>query len=331
LRSAFVILNVILRTIQETKLVTFFGRDHTFAPRTSLKNHSEVPGVAICAIQKQGLKYLEEWIDYYLVLGINKIYLYDNSPDYELKNWTYNPSDILEILHFPGEAQQKQAYDHCARKVKKKRLYQWIAFFDLDEFLVLKKHSTIQEMIVAVTQGVKPENRSGLAINWLLFDYNNHLHYQPLPVSQRFQRREGAVNMHVKTIVYVENYAGYINPHSFLYSRRDLFAMDTTGKQLNESPWFNPNGPSDIAVLYHYSTKSIDEYHSRCERGRADASREQELSGGLPVYCHNTTEITKHFESNAASMEFDDTVWRILKNRLPQKYNSSLEASSKQL
>ncbi len=96
--AAFVILNVILRTIQETKLVTFFGRDHTFAPRTSLKNHSEVPGVAICAIQKQGLKYLEEWIDYYLVLGINKIYLYDNSPDYELKNWTYNPARRLNSV-----------------------------------------------------------------------------------------------------------------------------------------------------------------------------------------------------------------------------------------
>jgi hypothetical protein len=317
--AAFVLLNVMLSSTRYTKPGTFF-------PRKSLLvnvNRSEVEGVAICAIQKNGKKYLEEWIDYYRVIGINKIYLYDNSPDHELKEWIYNPSDILEIRHFPGEAQQKPAYDHCARKIKAERLYEWVAFFDLDEFLVLKNHSSIQEMILAVTQGFEPENLSGLAINWLIFDHNNHLHYQPLPVSQRFQRREVAVNMHVKTIVYIENYAGYINPHAFLYSRKDLFAFDTTGKRLNESPWFNPDGPSDIAVLYHYSIKSIDEYHSRCERGRADASREQERSWDLPLYCQNTTEIIKHFESNVTAMEFDDTVWRILKNRLPQKYNSS--------
>ena len=220
---------------------------------------SEKLGVAICAIQKNAEMYLEEWIDYYFIIGVDKLYVYDNSEEHVLKDWAYNPSDILEIIHFPGEVQQKPAYEHCARKIKSERLYEWVAFFDLDEFLVLKNYTRIQDMIVAVTQGLQPQSIGGLALNWLIFDYNNQLRYQPFPLSQRFTRRERDVNMHVKTIVYVQHYAGYINPHAFSYSRDDIFAYDTTSKQLKETPWFNPNGPSDIAVLHHYHTKSIEE------------------------------------------------------------------------
>ena len=41
---------------------------------------------AICAIQKQGLKYVDEWVDYHMGIGFTTIYLYDNSEDFELKD-----------------------------------------------------------------------------------------------------------------------------------------------------------------------------------------------------------------------------------------------------
>jgi hypothetical protein len=33
---------------------------------------------------------------------------------------------------------------------------------------------------------------------------------------------------------------------------------------------YNPDGPIDIAVIHHYNAKSLEEYHWKIARGRAD-------------------------------------------------------------
>ncbi len=38
---------------------------------------------AICAIQKWGLRYIDEWVDYHLAIGFQTIFIYDNSDDFE--------------------------------------------------------------------------------------------------------------------------------------------------------------------------------------------------------------------------------------------------------
>lgn len=38
---------------------------------------------AICAIQKLGLRYIDEWVDYHLAIGFQTIFIYDNSDDFE--------------------------------------------------------------------------------------------------------------------------------------------------------------------------------------------------------------------------------------------------------
>jgi hypothetical protein len=48
----------------------------------------------------------------------------------------------VTVMHYP-EKKQEAAYLDCARKLNKAGKHTWAVFFDLDEFLILKKHAHI--------------------------------------------------------------------------------------------------------------------------------------------------------------------------------------------
>ena len=106
--------------------------------------------VLICAIIKQESLYLEEFIEYYIKLGIKKMILYDNNDlDDENLNYLLNKTifqDFIEIIDYRGISHaQKKAYNDCYNN--NKYIYDWIAFFDIDEFLYLNGFQNINEFL----------------------------------------------------------------------------------------------------------------------------------------------------------------------------------------
>lgn len=96
----------------------------------------------------------------------------------------------------------------CAAEHKDDHTY--MAFFDVDEFLVLKKHDTVDEFLQQhLTEG-------SLAISWHIFGTGFRDLYTPLPVTKRFMYRDG-VHPHdrhqqafnVKSILKLSDYGGY--------------------------------------------------------------------------------------------------------------------------
>merc|ERR1712113_455648 len=111
-----------------------------------------------------------------------------------------------------------------------------MGFIDLDEFIVLKKHKYITDLL----ESLKPED-GGLTLNWFFFHYNNQLEYKALPVTKRFQRRENDINQHVKAIGKTKKIREIDgNPHNLIYNFKAK-SVDTDGQTV-EGP-FNENGP----------------------------------------------------------------------------------------
>ena len=48
-----------------------------------MRSNAGLATAAICAIQKWGLRYIDEWVDYHLAIGFETIFIYDNSEDFE--------------------------------------------------------------------------------------------------------------------------------------------------------------------------------------------------------------------------------------------------------
>lgn len=212
--------------------------------------------VVLVAIVKNEIPYIQEFIQYYLKLGIYQFMFYDNSPTRQL----HGLQSSRVIVHFlPGECKQLEAYNHFLRHFKQH--YTHVAFFDIDEFLVLKKHPNINAFCAdLIPQGA-------LGINWYLFGNNGLTHYDPRPVVVRFTQREAAMNCCVKTIAKCQDllemgvhHPTQLAPHTTF---RNIKGTEFSGP-------FNYDTDDKVAQLNHYVTKSNEELFHKIARGRAD-------------------------------------------------------------
>jgi hypothetical protein len=293
----------------------------TIGPSKAAGTTNRTEGAALCAIVLDAEAYLDEWIDYNLALGFTDIFLYDNSDTFDLEQFPRlllptTDSARLHVVHFPGPARQMEAYHECAKAVMARNQQQrqrttWVAFFDIDEFLVLRQHANVIDFL-------SQHCPSGmLGINWYMFMTANETMYRPLPVTKRFQYREASINQHVKSIVRLEDMNMEMAPHAhFAYLKKLGQHKDTNGKIIGDEAGhpgpFNPDGPTDVAVLHHYVTKSLKEYVDKTMRGRADI-----VDPAVPSLNRSVVfqERRKGLDPGAT---FDDSAWQLLKEKVPK-------------
>jgi len=270
--------------------------------------YSEFPdiSVALCAICKYEDKYIEEYIDYYMGLGFDHIYLYDNSDEFTLEPLVHNNTHVhnVTLFQYPGEKKQIPAYHDCIQRALDDK-YTWAAFFDVDEFLVLKKHPNIRSFVKEYG------SHGGIVVNWAMFSPSNETVYKPVPVTKRFQYRYPGLNQHVKSIVRLEDGPEFYDPHNPIrFSNYSSFSIDTRGEEI-AGP-FNFNGTEDVAVLHHYHFKSKEEFINKRMRGRSDLvldTTESERMDDAKNEYSRVIADTNQF--------YDDSAWKVLKRRNP--------------
>ena len=279
---------------------------------------------AMCSIVVNEELYLDEFVDYHRALGFDHFLFYDNSDNLELKQWGKLKGDDVWVFPFPGIGRQMEAYRHCARTVKKETNgpFEWVAFFDADEYLVLKQHDHVANML-------KQHCSSGvLNVNWYMFlnsDGWNLPNHEP--VTRRFLYRETTVNQHVKTIARVQDIADTklnSDPHNFVELRSGNY-HDSNGNPV-EGP-FHENGPTDVVVLHHYVTKSRKEYLLKKTRGRADLDQThgKMKNEAEAVIKEARANLDRSLASDALPRNndttsgkiFDDSAWKFLKEKVP--------------
>ena len=123
---------------------SYYNYNYTFTNKWDNINNKQSfnLSVAICVIAKEENLYIKEFVDYYKELGVKKIFLYDNN---DLNGENFNEilkSEIIncfiEIINYRGlKSPQFKAYNECYTKNNQK--FDWIGFYDVDEFLYIKK------------------------------------------------------------------------------------------------------------------------------------------------------------------------------------------------
>lgn len=218
----------------------------------------------VCAIALNEERYIDEWIQYHLKLGFSHIFIYDNSTEYVLK---YKNSEHVTIFHQPGKAKQLEVFNVFVLNYRRK--YKWAAFIDLDEFIVLKKHRTIMNLLNEY------QDCPALVLNWLMFGTNHEMVYRDEPVTKRFQKCSHQVHEHFKSVCQLADIHNYSSPHgpTLLSNKKWMDTNRTVVESL-----FHPNGPSDVAVIHHYYTKSEEECRKKILGPRPDIDGERNHS-----------------------------------------------------
>jgi hypothetical protein len=220
-------------------------------PRSAL----DIDSAVICAIALHEEPYIQEFLDYHKKLGFCKVYIYDNSEKFILREWA---SDFLEVVHFPGPARQVAAYNHFLQHNKNK--YTWAAFIDLDEFVVLYKHRNIIDFLRETC------NSGAVSLNWYMFSGAGQLKPDGRSVMERFVMRQPEINEHVKTIARLEDVLQIPNCHYCTLKRGTQ--KDPSGLVISGP--FNRHADGKIAAINHYYFKSLEEYTLKKRRGRSD-------------------------------------------------------------
>lgn len=226
----------------------------------------------ICAIALDEELYIDEWIRYHRLLGFSHIYIYDNSNDNILKD---KESEFVTIIHFPGPVKQLEAYDIFTTTYRDK--HTWGAFIDCDEFIILKRHSTIIDFLKEYS------DCDGVGLNWLMFGTSNHKHYSNEPVISRFRHCAATLDSHIKTIVKLKNIYKYISPHIPLLERGSIY---NTNREIIKDK-FNDSIQSDVAYIHHYYTKSEEEFIKKINRGRSDIPEKRSLDELVELHSKN--------------------------------------------
>ena len=239
-------------------------------------NFTSKTKVGLCIICKRENLYIQEFVNYYKNLGYNHIFIYDNNNIDEENFDTVLKKEIEEnfvtVIDYRGRNNNHQifeAYIDCYEKNNKN--YDWLSFFDIDEFLELTNNTNIQELL----DNKRYKNCQNIKFNWLIYSDNDKLYYENKPVQERFTqpiKNNRFFNQHVKSTVrgnLSKNYwINATNPHT---SENEFIACSSSGKEIDKKSPYNSPPDYTYAILKHYRTKTIEEYCNKMKKGKPDA------------------------------------------------------------
>jgi len=249
--------------------------------------------VALCTMGKQENLYVKEFISYYIRLGMDKIFIYDDNDinaekisdmiDKRFKKYIaiYKPKQLKLF------SQAKQFTD-CYSKNKNK--YDWLLMVDMDEFLYIKKDSLKNYLSKPIFNKC-----DFIRFHWVIPNDNNHIYYENKPLFKRFKGPykkspfiKSIIRGKIKDLKYMV--------HSPFKSPFRNISCNNIGKKLNNSK-INIELINNIniekAYIIHFKFKSTEEYVNKIKRG---------YHGWTKSYIYQTR-IKSYFENNKITEE----------------------------
>lgn len=243
-----------------------------------MRDTEGAPSVALCAIVRNEIRGIVEWLAHYKALGFTDFLIYDNDSDDGTAELLQALDDAGEIIyqdwpHAVGRRPQRLAYNN-ARKVA---TADWLAFFDADEFLYLSQDRTIAEFLSRFAPDV-----SAIAVNWVVFGSGGQARYRAEPVIERFTdalppwapanhqvkaigRRARLVGTGIHRVAVSEG--RYVNA-----SGDDVAFVGLTSVKRTDTR---------VAALHHYAVKSVEEFDMKRNRGHANSQFHEEKRARL--------------------------------------------------
>lgn len=215
--------------------------------------------LAIGAIFKDEAPYLREWIEFHLLQGVEKFFLYDNnSTDEYLTNiMPYIQQGIVELKHWKqNPARQLDAYHSCIQTFG--AYARWMAFIDIDEYLFPVEDEPLVDVLK------RYEEYPGIAVHWKTFGTSGHVLKPSGLTIETYTRAPEYISNTVKLIIDPRKITRFTTAHSAAYKdgqssvTEDFRPIDT---------YNNYTRPSSVLRINHYWTRSVEEFNSKDRKG----------------------------------------------------------------
>lgn len=209
--------------------------------------------LAACLIFKNEADYLKEWLDFHRLVGVEKFFLYNNHSEDEYKQVLapYIAAGVVTLHDCPvlPPSAQNAAYNACLSTYRQHA--RWITFLDIDEFLYALDSDSILDVLQEY------EDRSAVAVNWLMFGTSGHILKPSGLVIENFKRCQTEGNRHVRLIVNPLKTERMISAHEAIYLDEQC-AVNEQHLEVR-GPYSIPPSIARLRVN-HYWTKSVEEF-----------------------------------------------------------------------
>ena len=227
---------------------------------------------AVVATARNEGPYLLEWIAHQRAVGFEHVFIYtnDNTDGSEIVLRLLHEAGVITLIESsngPGCAPQKKSYEHSVHLLRPLREFEWVAYFDIDEFVIPDQRFNydIRNFLNDGMARLRGHPPGAVLLNWDWYGSDGHVRRSDGLVQRRFTVRRDYGT--VKCIAHLPS-----------ITRMDyVHTPDFTVRLVNSS--FNPTTitpwqvlPIDYsgARLNHYFHKSFEEFANKKFRGIGD-------------------------------------------------------------
>ena len=229
--------------------------------------------LAVVLICKDEEDYVDEWIRYHELAGVRHFYIYDNdSADSTAAKARAHNRDKTAVIVHPWRLRakagkctvgpQEAAYAHAILCYGHK--HRWMAFIDIDEFIVPRQHGTIIEALERL------DRHSNISLSWSQFGHCGHMTKPSEPCAFAYMlRHQPDINRsdHFKCIIDPSKIS-MIGVHYCLTIDMGTTTSNDRGQVEENNRRQSADGfvSSEFLQLNHYRTKSMAENNAKLRR-----------------------------------------------------------------
>ena len=219
----------------------------------------------LCTTGKKENLYIKEFIEHYKKYGVDKIIIYDNNEKndeyFDEVISEYINSKFVKIINFRGRNKiQLIAMNDCYKKNYMK--YDWILFYDIDEFIFLKDTYNIKKFL----NQRKFNKCQVIQLNWVQHTDNEKLYYENKSIFSRFNKKGKKIEKlcNIKSILRGKISTKITSAHFINFS---LNSCDGFGHKKKYINFKDINPDYNYYYIDHFYSKSTEEFANKILRG----------------------------------------------------------------
>ena len=232
--------------------------------------------VALICCGRLENRYAIEFVEHYKKLGFDHIYICDNNHDdeehFEDVLQPYIDNEFVTIDNYRNVNEWIHYACYLKTYYKISNNYDWVAFYDFDEFLTLTKDKNIKEYLNR--DCFKDANQ--ILINWKTYTDNDLVYDDGRPCLERFTEQNKSLFNCCYVKCFIKGYQNQIymhTPHFFYNDELNNTTYNNCGIKCKCESYQDIN--YDLSYIKHFQTKTIDEYlNNKLKRGTGDRSYE---------------------------------------------------------
>ena len=230
--------------------------------------------LSIVTIIKNEATYIDEWIRYYISIGVDHFYIYDNDSNDNIESILSKYGSKVTYRKMSGKLRQLDAYNDALNRFG--RYTKYFAVIDADEFIYCTEKN--HKLYPIVDEYLSKPKIGGLAVNWVIFGSS---HYKNRPkglVTDNYVYRskiDFEKNKHIKTICNPRKVFNFSITHHPNYLP-GFYAVNEDFQRTDGS--ISDRVCVERIRINHYYSKSESEFLQKRKRGAGDVMNLRNLS-----------------------------------------------------